>query len=143
MCVRLRRWLQLLLCAAARAAPCRDKGLDGERIVDTLSLDSIEFTFIPIGLEEGESTHRALFVGTLALPVIVIYRADGRKTARIAFDVPRHLAQAMHYTNHADVVRDVIGQAMRDNLFNQPPATTVYLDGMVPRWAGNLQLVHE
>ncbi|RAR54624.1 hypothetical protein C7401_124121 [Paraburkholderia unamae] len=111
--------------------------------MDILSLDSIEFTFSLMGLDDGEAAHRALFVGTLALPVVVLYRADGKRSVRIAFDVPRHIAQGRHYINHSDVVRDAIGQAIRDNLFNHPPGETVYLDGNAPRWAGILQLGHE
>lgn len=110
--------------------------------MDTLSLDSVEFTFFPIGLEDGVAEHRAMFVGTLALPVVVISRVDGIKSVRIAFDVPRYVAFAKHYINHADVVRDAIGQATRDNHFNQPPDGTVYLDGDAPRWTGTLQLAH-
>jgi hypothetical protein len=108
--------------------------------VDELLLDSVEFTFMPPGLEEGEVGHRAMFIGTLALPVVVIFRSDGRKFARIAFDVPRTIAEAKHYTNHADVVRDAIGQATRDDLFNHPPDGTVCLDGKAPRWTGGLLL---
>ncbi|SDE37353.1 hypothetical protein [Paraburkholderia lycopersici] len=108
--------------------------------LDTVNLDSVEFTFFPTGIEGGGAAHRAMFIGTLALPVVVIFRADGKRSARIAFDVPGYVAQARHYTNHADVVRDAIGQATRDNLFNAPPDGTVLLEGDAPRWAGHLQL---
>ncbi|MFX1767349.1 hypothetical protein PWP93_33165 [Paraburkholderia sp. A1RI-2L] len=108
--------------------------------MDELLLDSVEFTFFAVGLDHGEVEHRAMFIGTLALPVVVIFRSDGKGAARIAFDVPRRIAQANHYTNHADVVRDAIGQAARDDLFDHPPDGTVCLDGAAPRWAGNLKL---
>ncbi len=109
-------------------------------VVDELLLDSVEFTFFAIGLDHGEVEHHAMFIGTLALPVVVIFRADGKAEVRIAFDVPRYIAHAHHYINHADVVRDAIGQAARDDLFNHPPDGTVCLDGDAPRWAGDLKL---
>ncbi|CAB3788115.1 hypothetical protein LMG28688_02612 [Paraburkholderia caffeinitolerans] len=108
--------------------------------MDELLLDSVEFTFFVIGFEHAEIAYRAMFIGTLALPVVVIFRSDGGQSARIAFDVHRDIAQAKHYINHADVVRDAIGQATRDGLFDHPPKGTVCLDGDAQRWAGDLKL---
>ncbi|SDE37119.1 hypothetical protein [Paraburkholderia lycopersici] len=108
--------------------------------MELVTLDAVEFTFFPVALETGKVAHRAMFIGTLALPVVVIYRADGKRSARIAFDVPRDVAKAKHYADHADVVRDAIGQAIRDNLFDNPPEATNALANDAPRWPGNLQL---
>lgn len=104
-------------------------------------LDSVEFTFFPIGMNDGEAIHRATFVGSLNLPIVTLFRSGGRKSTRIAFDVPRTVAEAKGYTDPSEVVRDAIGQALRDNLFSAPPDDVVYLDGDAHRWAGNLLTV--
>ncbi|HIE5943628.1 hypothetical protein [Burkholderia cepacia] len=108
-----------------------------------LELGTAEFTFFPIGLDDGEAAHRAVFVGAAASYVVNIFRINSKKSLRIGVDIPRPIAEAKQYNCAADVVRDAIGQALRDNLFNNPPTDMVYLDEDAPRWKGNLEVARK
>lgn len=101
-------------------------------------IDTDEFTFFPPGLDDGDVEHRAVLKGAVDFYVVHIFRINSKKSVRISVEIPRTIAQAKRYDSASNVVRDAIGLAMRDNLFNNPPNDIVYLDVDVPRWTGNL-----
>jgi len=102
------------------------------------TLESCEFSFVRDG---RETEYRAMFTGTLTFPTVVLTRYADASAPPIGFDVPRTVALAKRYESEMDVVRDAIGQAVVDRLFDSPQHSTVYLRADAPRWDGKLREV--
>jgi len=105
----------------------------------TIPSNGHEFTFFPPGVEDGEAQYRAV-----ANPASVVFLRIGSDLQPIDFDVPRSVATSLGVVGDLEnIVRHAIGQALRDHVFDDHPADTVYLDGDAPRWLGNLTKVQQ
>lgn len=107
--------------------------------MNSINLRGPEFTFFPPGLVDGEAEYHAR-----AMAGGVVFIRVGSGLSPVGFDVPRTVAARRGYAGDLEnMVRDAIGQALRDGVFDAHPAETVYLDEDAPRWLGNLIRVEE
>lgn len=102
----------------------------------TVSLETTEYTFGPLRINDHEIQYRAWILSPMD---VAIYRI-GSPHDRMLFDIPRNIAEKLDCKSKEEKVRYVIGQALRDNLFDNPPKRTVRIDADARMWEGNLKL---
>ena len=96
-----------------------------------------EFTFFPPDLKSGEAKYIAL-VHTLRS---VVLGRIGVNFRAIDFEISSAMARELGCDSAEEIARRAVGQALRDDLFNTPPASTVSIDDDAPRWSGKLTRV--